>query len=280
MSTDSVLDFLDDRALSGRRESTITRYREVLDRLAADLDKDPLKATHNDLRRYVVAWQADHTPNGAAFVLRHLKAFYRWALEEQYITQDPTAGLKLKSQPAPMLTATDDDITKLLAVRGRSQSDVRDRALLYLIVCTGARRSEIGRLTIDDVLLDELLVMIPRSKTVARYVPITQETAIHLRRWLRSRPTKCGNSLWAASDGPALVGRVIARRSCGALSPHSIRRWFATTWLSAGGSETSLARILGWTTSAMAAVYTRATAQQVAHAEYRRVFDGRAHAGG
>src|SRR3954451_24526289 len=57
MSTDSVLDFLDDRTLSGRRESTVNRYREVLDRVAADLDKDPLKATPNELRRYGVSWQ-------------------------------------------------------------------------------------------------------------------------------------------------------------------------------------------------------------------------------
>ena len=85
MSTDSVLDFLDDRSLAGRRSSTIARYGEVLDRLAADLCKDPLKVTHNELRRYVMAWQEAHTANGAAFVLRHLRAFYKWAVAEQYL---------------------------------------------------------------------------------------------------------------------------------------------------------------------------------------------------
>jgi len=273
VSTDSVLDFLDHRALSGCRRSTIERYGEVLDRLSSDLSADPLDLTGTEIRRYLSAWQADRSPSGAAFVLRHLRAFYRWAEREGLTEHDPTAGIVVRAQTAPMRTATDEQVEHLLRVRGRTRKDVRDRAIVHLLVATGARRTEVGTLSVSDVVLDELLVTIPRSKSVPRFVPITNEAAVHLRRWLRVRPAK-GTNLWASADGPALVGRVVLRRSGGALSPHDVRRWFATTWLSRGGSETSLARIMGWTSVAMASVYTRATGQQVAEAEYRRLIGG------
>ena len=272
MSTDSVLEFLDDRALCGRRKSTIDRYRAVLDRLGADTGKDPLKVTYQELKQYLAAWRNDHSANGAAFILRHVRAYYRWALQEGYLRHDPTDRLVIKPQSQPMLTAEDDAITSLLTLKGRKRADLRDRALLHLLVSTGARRSEIGRLTINDLQLDDCLIVITRSKTVARFVPITEEAALHVRRWLRVRPAQ-GTNLWVSNDGPALVGRVLSRRSDHALTPHAVRRWFATSWLTRGGSETSLARILGWSSTAMAAVYTRATAHQVAVAEYGRVFD-------
>jgi len=51
MSTDSVLEFLDDRALCGPRASTIDRYPSVLDRLEADTGKGPLRVTHQELEQ-------------------------------------------------------------------------------------------------------------------------------------------------------------------------------------------------------------------------------------
>lgn len=274
MTTDLVQDFLDEKLLDGLQRSTVKRYGEVLRRLERDLGRPAIDISTTQLRRYVAAWKDDHSDNGAAFVLRHLKAFYTWAETEELLAESPAASLQLATVAEPMLTASSDDIDKLLALKGRDRTTLRDRAVLHLLVSTGARRSEIGLLTTDDLLLADRLVRIRQSKTIARHVPTTDECSMHVARWVRCRDGKPGN-LWSSKDGPALVGRIVARRSCGDLSPHSIRRWFATEWLSSGGSETSLARLLGWSSTTMVAVYTRATAQQVTETEYRRVFTRR-----
>ena len=146
-----------------------------------DTGKDPLEVRHNELRLFLARWREDHSPNGAAFMFRHLKAFYRWAIHEALISADPTDGIRLKLEPLPMTTATDEDIAAMLAFKGRKRIDVRDRALLHLLVCTGARRSEIGSLRQIDLQLDDCLVIIRTSTTIARYVPITDEVTMHLR---------------------------------------------------------------------------------------------------
>ncbi len=77
--------------------------------------------------------------------------------------------------------------------------------------------------------------------------------------------------LWAVNDPYALVRQVVRRHSRGTLTPHSVRRYFACSWLSRGGSETSLMRIAGWSSLAMTRTYVQAQADVIAADEFKRL---------
>jgi integrase len=68
-----------------------------------------------------------------------------------------------------------------------------------------------------------------------------------------------------------LIRRVARRYSKGTISPHDVRRFFATEWLRRGGSESSLVRLCGWRDDSMLRTYVRAHADVLALAEYRRL---------
>jgi integrase/recombinase XerD len=53
---------------------------------------------------------------------------------------------------------------------------------------------------------------------------------------------------------------------------HAFRRWHASRWLAAGGSETGLMADSGWTSSAMVGRYTRDAKEQNAQLEAARLF--------
>ncbi len=105
---DSKSTFLDDRALAGRRSSTLDRYELLLGEFESWLGDAILKATRQDLKRYLGHHRQTRSPNGAAFVNRHLRSFYRWALSEGLINDDPSVGLSVKIEPLPHRTASDD----------------------------------------------------------------------------------------------------------------------------------------------------------------------------
>ena len=80
---------------------------------------------------------------------------------------------------------------------------------------------------------------------------------------LRAHP-----SLWSLDDPAQLIRRACRRYSNGTISPHGLRRYFATQWLARAGSESSLIRLCGWTSGAMLRTYTAANADALALTEY------------
>jgi integrase len=75
---------------------------------------------------------------------------------------------------------------------------------------------------------------------------------------------------------PLLRDEVTAVQRCLAshvdVRNHAFRRWHASRWLAAGGSETGLMANSGWTSSAMVGRYTRDAKEQNAQLEAERLF--------
>ena len=84
--------------------------------------------------------------------------------------------------------------------------------------------------------------------------------------WLGTRGTRFGY------DG---LGKALLRRATLAgirgFHPHKLRHTAAHRWLAAGGSESGLMAMAGWTRTDMLIRYTRATAAERAAAEARKL---------
>ena len=137
---------------------------------------------------------------------------------------------------------------------------------------TGIRMEGPSPFQVDDVDLDGGRVAVRRGKGGrAPVIPIGAAAGAPHRRVIvpfgqpsdAATPRSCGS----ASAEPSSATTVSAGRSAGAPSspastgfhPHKLRHTAAHRWLAAGGSESGLMAMAGWTRTDMLVRYTRAT---------------------
>lgn len=218
---------------------------------------------------------------------RHLalRRFSAWLLDEGEISSDELIGSKppkLDQKIIPVLTEA--QIAALLkACQGREFRDLRDAAIIRLMIETGARAGEVVLLTRDDVDLVRGSVVIRRGKGgKARRVPIGPQTSRSIDRYLRARRAHSSASspeLWLGDRGKrfgydALHKTLKMRADMAGIPgfhPHVLRHTAASRWLAAGGSEGGLMAVAAWSRRDMIDRYTRATSEARAADEARRL---------
>jgi site-specific recombinase XerD len=218
---------------------------------------------------------------------RHLalRRFSAWLLDEGEIPSDQLVGSKppkLDQKIIPVLT--EGQIQALLkACQGREFRDLRDAAIIRLMIETGARAGEVVLLTLDDIDLTRGSVVIRRGKGgKARRVPIGPQTSRSIDRYLRARRAHSSAStpeLWLGDRGKrfgydALHKTLKMRADMAGIPgfhPHVLRHTAASRWLAAGGSEGGLMAVAGWSRRDMIDRYTRSTSEARAADEARRL---------
>lgn len=251
---------------SGRRPATLLQYEWALRLLEETMLGHGLASvTRTEAVAFVESLRFRMKPGSVSAALRVLKTFYRHLVVEEVITKSPfeRINVKVPEKIRPAMTAT--DIESMAA----KAHDARDRAVLFLLADTGARKGEVANVDLSDVDLTSGVITFRVSKTKPRSVPLSDRAVLHLQRYLRKRGTKSGN-LWGG-DPYDYVRRAIRQMSGGTWTPHDLRRYFAIGWLTKGGSESGLMRICGWTTTEMLRLYTRASADVLAADEFRRL---------
>jgi site-specific recombinase XerD len=142
-----------------KSEQTIQTYLEAVSLLSAFLAARSLTVAEAR-REHIEAFLGDllgrWKPATANNRYRSLRRFYAWLEEEGEIRADPMAKLRppaVPEQPVPVLS--DDELQRLLATcAGRDFEARRDRAILMLLVDSGARRAELAGLRLVDVDFD------------------------------------------------------------------------------------------------------------------------------
>lgn len=88
-----------------------------------------------------------------------LKVFFKWLKRIDVISHDPAKALVQRSGAAPLSYAlTPDEIERVLefarTMTRKNQPDTRPEMLFRLLLMTGIKKSEVMRLTVDDVYRD------------------------------------------------------------------------------------------------------------------------------
>ena len=209
------------------------------------------------------------------------------------IAADPFPGVKAPRYEPPLVEPlTDAELRALLATCAVSDdharleatlNDRRDEAIIRLMFETAIRSGELVDLQLDDVDLIARLITIRRGKGGrGRVIPVGPVTTEALLVYLDQReqhPLAASPDLWLGNRGQRFgregLSRALRRRAKRAgvqgFRPHRLRHTAAHRWLAAGGSESGLRAIAGWTRSDMLVRYTRARASERAATEARRL---------
>ena len=256
-------EFIEDCESRGLRSATIDTYRGVLGQLVEHAGPDVFVADvkMSTIRAFCV--QSHLAPSSRHHRLRHVKAFFSWAVKSGLIESNPADGANLprpQKQTPKFITPSDFEriVTALdysLTKPGPLPPDQRAAYWLKPMVQTayylGLRRGEVIRLRWRDVNLEDGTLAVRQSKGGDRHLPIPAELVPVLRDWYAV--TGPDGPVFVTSRGttpePDYVGRSF-RRICklagvstGAF--HALRHGTATALLSAGASTRDVQAILG-----------------------------------
>lgn len=243
------------------------------------------------------AWVAGLLDSGSAAATARsrqlaVRRFAAWLAEEGEIPADPFLGVKApKLDERVIEPLTDAQLRALIKActppKGSTQGEQlrhrRDEAIVRVMLETGLRAGEVVNLELADVdLLNGQLVVRRGKGGKGRVVPIGPDASLAVDRYLRLRRThRLAESadLWLGDRGKrfsydALHKTLAERAALAGISgfhPHRLRHTAAHRWLAAGGSESGLMAVAGWTRPDMLMRYTKAQASARAAEEARKL---------
>lgn len=200
-----------------------------------------------------------------------LRQFFRWAVNHNVITKDPTALLAPPQQSRSLPKALSEaDIDALLAVDTEQRLGLRDKAMLELLYATGLRVSELVDIKQSDVSLRQGVVRVLGKGSKERLVPIGESAINAVQMYIneqRSVLVKNGNepALFLTERGKPMSRQAFwylikrhAKRAgiTQSLSPHILRHCFATHLLDHGADLRVVQLLLGHSDLSTTQIYT------------------------
>jgi site-specific recombinase XerD len=259
------------------QEDTISAYRDAAVALDAWMTKTRMESDFTgcstaDLNRFFRWYYDKHGQGGTNTKQRNLRHLFTW-LAAGYDHPHPYTDELQRYAPVTVRPATlgAQFIRDLLEVTGsgraRDFESARDHAIIRMLT-EGVRRGELVQQNLDDLPSDLIarpyVRVVPlkgaRAEAEGRIVPLSGATAKAFTRYLHARrdhgKAKGTRALWLGTRnrGPMTgsgVYRMVQRRAEEAgydpvAYPHMFRHTFAHDWLSGGGAEGDLMRLMGW----------------------------------
>lgn len=276
MRLDSAVDeYLTGARQEGKSPTTVRHYRWHLNRLVRWLGfREAVELAHVT-RSLLRMWGADLREVWAPATIKQAtcaaRSFFAWCTEEGWLEENPALALRVPPVPRRVQrTLSDEEVRAMLRACDDSPKGRRDAALVSLLLDSGLRASEVCRLAVEDLDLEEglLVVQIKGGDQGVGY--FGDATVRRLRRWLAVRPSEDGVRAVFVSLGGNTPGRpvtvsglrLILRRlgeqaGVEGVSTHAFRRSFAVIATQAGAPSRLVQQLGRWSDIEMVEHYTQ-----------------------
>ena len=272
----------------GLAANTLAAYRRDLELLAgwlarevdaggAERQIDSLR--ESELLAYAAYRHAGSRATSANRRLTVFKRFFRWALRERLIDEDPTLRLRNARQalrvPKSLSEAQVDGL--LGAPEAATPLGLRDRAMLELMYASGLRVSELVSLKTVQIGMAEGALRVTGKGAKERMLPFGEQAHESLRRYLiEARAAILGgqasDALFVTARGGAMTRqmfwKLVKRHALAAgieapLSPHTLRHAFATHLLNHGADLRAVQMLLGHADISTTTIYTHVARERL-----------------
>lgn len=261
---------------------TIRAYRFDLLRFSAYLEETPLDWRQIDarnIRDYISRRFFENRVTGKTLQreLSGLRSFYEHCLVCGHTGDNPVGDVR-SPRPEKRLpeTLTVEQLSSLFDTHGGDALVVRDVAILELTYSSGLRLSELSRVTLADVNLDNATIKVFGKGSKQRNLPVGRRACQAIRKWMRyradfARPEE--TTLFVSSRGRRLSPRTIQKRVSEHakrsglqvhLHPHMLRHSFASHLLESSGDLRAVQKLLGHANIGTTQIYTHLDFQYLA----------------
>jgi site-specific recombinase XerD len=210
-------------------------------------------------------------PATIARKLAAVRAFLRFALGPAKVPDGRFAPSRPRRLP---VSPKQEEVEAELASFDGDGDDplaVRNRALFELVYSAGLRSREAVDLDLGDVEFDQEAVRVRGKGGKERVVPLGEEAAYWVARWLQLRPRLArgaNDALFLSARGKRLDTSTLRKLLP---HPHRLRHAFATHLLEGGADLRTIQELLGHSSLSTTQVYSHVDGKRL-----RRVYD-RAH---
>lgn len=272
------------RVEKGLSENTLHAYRRDMTKFAGFAAERGITAAPKVTRSDIVDFLSVLYDRGldSRSVARHLvtiRHFFRFALTEGYITDDPAVTIESPKfrQSLPEFLSL-EEVDRLLQQPDTSTPiGLRDRAMIEVMYSCGLRVSELCNISVSDLQADAGYLRCVGKGNKERLVPVGKKALDALRVYLRKgRPKLLQKSstayLFLNQKGRRLdriafwkilsdYGRKAALRR--SLTPHMLRHSFATHLLDRGADLRSVQMMLGHSDISTTQIYTHVVEERL-----------------
>ena len=185
LSCDLLDAFIDGKRAAGRGESTLTRYRYVIEAFLRAENVTTRQVTAEHVRHWFSQELArgvrDSTVRGYREVLW---SYFSWLADNRLISSNPMRAveqIRCEELDRPAFSSGDLDVLRRHCV------SIRNMAIIYFLISTGCRVSEMTALNRADVDLEAGECVVFGKGRKERTVFLTDEAVIVLREYLATR---------------------------------------------------------------------------------------------
>ena len=252
-NTDILNKFISSKEIEGCSNRTLNYYKDNINKMFDAVNLPVNEITTEVLRNYL----ADYKSNSKAGMVtidnirRTLSSFFTWLENEDYIVKSPVRRIhKVKTTRRVKETFTDENLEKLRD----TCSNVRDLAILELLISTGMRVGEITRLNISDMNFQERSCIVLGKGNSEREVYFSAKSKMYIKKYLEMR-TDNNEALFVSLIKPynrlEISGIEILIRNLGKeaninkVHPHKFRRTMATMAIDKGMPIEQVQKLLG-----------------------------------
>lgn len=268
----------------GLSSLTLSSYRSDLMQLLKWLDaREPSKGLSDCQGLDIVEFMAfSHAHTKASTANRRLtvfKRFFRWALRERLIKEDPTLHLLRAKQALRIPKSLSESQVEALLEAPDIDDDLglRDRAMIEILYASGLRVSELITLKMHQISFNDRVLKIIGKGSKERWVPYGEQAHEWLVQYIeRARVSilkgKVCEDVFVTHRGKAMsrvmFWHLIHRYALKAgieqsLSPHTLRHAFATHLLNHGADLRSVQMLLGHSDISTTTIYTHVARERL-----------------
>lgn len=218
----------------------------------------PIKAIcKQDVEYYMQERLKIVQPTTVNIEYRALKSAFTTAKDNGHINKNPfqqTKAIRIQEKPPRFFTS------KELRLIEDAITDKEYKMIYYFLLYTGARRSEVAKLTWQDVKQDYIILRETKSKKV-RYIPIHPELSKHIQhkgvgRLFRKSPNNISK----------YFSNLFKKIGIQDASVHTFRHTFASFMAMSGESLASIQQLLGHSNIKTTMIYAHLTTEHLRNA--------------
>ena len=245
--------FLATLLIENKSKRTIEQYNLHLTQFAEFFTYKEVKDIDaTDIRNFLYAYKQSRGISNISLNNKRsaISSFFSWLADEEYIDKDPTRKIKkIKVTKKKKKAFTADEMERMRI----ACKDIRDRALIEMLACTGCRVSELSNISLNDVDFLRKKVRIVGKGDKERTVFISDTAMIYLNRYLETRQDN-NVALFTSKrfpydrlqkDGIERVVRDLGRMCNVYAHPHKFRRTLCTNLIMRGMPLQNVAILMG-----------------------------------
>lgn len=247
--------FLSAKDIEGCSKRTIKYYKDIIEKFLNNIGKSIKEITTDDIRLYLAYYKENSNCNTVTMdnLRRVFSSFFAWLENEDYIIKSPVRRIhKVKTAVTVKETFSDENIEKM---RDKC-SNIRELAIIELLLSTGMRVGELVNLNIEDLNIEDRSCVVLGKGNKQREVYFDARTKIHLKQYLSTRSDN-NRALFVSKIRPynritistieTLIRQLGKELNIKKAHPHKFRRTMATMAIDKGMPIEQVQKLLGHT---------------------------------